>query len=122
MISWLITPAVNLTSSTAPVLTFDTKAGYDNGATLEVLISSDYNGSGSPWDFTWTNLNPTLDDGPSNGYSNSFVSSGSLDLSAWKSTVYIAFKYTGADPAGTADDKTTTWQIDNVLITEGSGK
>jgi hypothetical protein len=122
MISWLITPPVNLTSSSSPVLTFDTKAGYDNGATLEVLISSDYNGSGSPWDFTWTDLNPTLDDGPPNGYSSSFVSSGTLDLSSWKSTVYIAFRYTGADLSGTADDKTTTWQIDNVLVTEGSSK
>ncbi|MFN2379593.1 MAG: DUF5689 domain-containing protein, partial [Bacteroidales bacterium] len=122
MISWLITPAVDLSSSSTPVMTFDTKAGYDNGATLEVLVSSDYDGSGSPWDFTWTDLNPTLDDGPAGGYSNSFVSSGNLDLSAWKSNIYIAFKYTGADPAGTTNDKTTTWQIDNVLITEGSGK
>lgn len=113
MISWLITPAIDLTSSTSPVFSFDSKAGYDNGATLEVLISTDYDGSGSPWNFTWTDLNPVLDDGPAGGYSANFLSSGVIDLSAYKSNAYIAFKYTGSDPS-----TTTTWQIDNVLVTE----
>ncbi|HDR88710.1 MAG TPA: DUF5017 domain-containing protein [Bacteroidetes bacterium] len=114
MISWLITPVVNLSSSTAPVLTFETATGYHNGATLEVLISTDYDGSGSPWNYTWTGLNPTLANGPSGGYSD-FISSGNIDLSAYKGPVYIAFKYTGADPSAT-----TTWQIDNILIAESS--
>ncbi|HDJ33911.1 MAG TPA: DUF5017 domain-containing protein [Bacteroidetes bacterium] len=119
MISWLITPVVNLSNATAPVLTFETATGYHNGATLEVLISTDYDGSGSPWNYTWTDLNPALANGPSVGYS-AFVSSGNIDLSAYKSPVYIAFKYTGADPDGTASDRTTTWQIDNILIEENS--
>ncbi|MGC9471586.1 MAG: DUF5689 domain-containing protein [Bacteroidales bacterium] len=114
MISWLITPVVNLSSAAAPVLTFETATGYHNGATLEVLISTDYDGSGSPWNHTWTDLNPTLADGPSAGYSD-FVSSGNIDLSVYKSPVYIAFKYTGSDPSAT-----TTWQIDNILIAESS--
>ena len=122
MISWLVTPLIDLSGSISPVFTFDSKAGYDNGATLSVLISTDYDGTGSPWNFNWTDLNPTLDDGPPNGYSNSFVSSGNLDLSAYKTTVYIAFKYSGADPAGESNDHTTIWQIDNVLVTEAAGK
>ena len=113
MISWLITPMMDLTTSTAPALTFDSKGGYDNGATLEVLISTDYDGGGSPWNFTWTDLNPVLDNPPTDGYSANFQSSGVIDLSAYKGHAYIAFKYTGADPSAT-----TTWQIDNVLVAE----
>ena len=116
MISWMITPSIDLSAATNPVLTFDTKTGYNNGATLDVMISADYDGSASPWNFTWTDLNPTLANGPSNGYSD-WVASGDIDLSSYNSTIYIAFIYTGSDGA-TA--KTTTWQVDNVVIDEST--
>jgi len=82
-----------------------------------VVISTDYDGNGNPCNFTWTALNPVLADGPADDYSE-WVSSGDVDLSSFRDIVYIAFKYDGADPSGTASDKTTTWQIDNVLIFE----
>jgi len=30
--------------------------------------------------------------------------------------VYVAFKYEGDDPAGTASDKTSAWEIDNIRV------
>jgi hypothetical protein len=52
------------------------------------------------------------------GYS-SFVSSGQVDLSAFNgNTIYIAWVYKGADPTGSASDKTTTWEVDNVIVAE----
>lgn len=116
MISWMITPSIDLSSATNPVLTFETKTGYNNGATLEVMISTDYDGSATPWNFTWTNLNPTLANGGSTEYSD-WVASGSIDLSSYNSDIYLAFKYSGSD--GTTKN-TTTWQVDNVLIVESS--
>lgn len=117
MISWMITPEVDLAGTTSPVLTFNTKTGYNNGATLTVKVSSDYDGSGNPWNFTWTDLNPTLANGPSDAYSPDWVASGDLDLSAYNSTIYIAFVYTGSDGAS---KQTTTWQVDNVTIDESA--
>jgi len=116
MISWLITPGIDLASVTNPILTFDTQTGYHNGAVMEVFISTDYDGSATPWNFTWTNLNPTLADGGSGGYSG-WVASGDIDLSSYSSTVYIAFVYTGSDGA---TKKTSTWCVDNVRIEESS--
>ncbi len=117
MISWLITPAVDLSSATSPIFSFETKTGYHNGATLEVMISTDYDGSASPWNFTWTDLNPSLANGPTDAYSAEWLASGDIDLSSYNSTVYIAFKYTGSD--GTTK-KTSTWLVDNVKIDESS--
>jgi len=83
---------------------------------MEVFISTDYDGSATPWNFTWTNLNPTLADGGSGGYSG-WVASGDIGLSSYSSTVYIAFVYTGSDGA---TKKTSTWCVDNVRIEESS--
>jgi len=117
VVSWMITPPVDLSSSTSPVLTFESKARYHNGALLEVFVSTDYDGGSTPWSSTWTKLSPTLDPGSTGGSSN-WVSSGNVDLAAYKSVAYIAFRYTGADPSGTTNDDTTTWQVDNIVISE----
>lgn len=111
--SWLITPAVNLTGSTAPKLTFMNAAGYLDGATtFKVMISTNYTGSNTPSTATWTQLPATIATAPTTGYS-SFISSGIINLSAYiGQTVYIAFKYDGGDPG-----KTTTYEIDDVKVT-----
>ncbi len=118
MIAWMITPSIDLSNSINPVFSFDSKLGYPNGATLDVFISSDYDGSANPWNYTWTALNPTLPTEviPGSNYSD-WLSSGNIDLSAYSSTIYIAFVYTGSDGAS---KQTTTWQIDNVIIDESS--
>lgn len=118
--SWLVTKGVSLNATTGEVLTFDTKSGFNNGATLKVLISTNYTGTGNPWDaaVTWTDVTASvaLSPGSTTGYATNFTPSGNIDLSTYTGTVYVAFKYEGADPAGTTTDKTTTWQIDNVKI------
>jgi hypothetical protein len=116
--TWMIAPQVDLTAAVSPFVSFESADGYDNGATLELYASTDYTGSATPWTSTWTKLNFTLP--PSNAtYYSSFVSSGKVDLSAYNgSTLYIAWVYKGSDPAGTTSDKTTTWEVDNVLIAE----
>lgn len=120
LITWLVTKPVNLGSFANKTLTFDTKAGFANGAALKVLVSSNYTGTGNPWDaaVTWTDItsSATLSPGTASGYPPSFTPSGNVSLNAFSGTIYIAFKYEGADPSGAGSDKTTTWQIDNINV------
>jgi len=111
-ISWLITPAVDLTEYSEAIFNFKSKDGYNNGDPLEVLISTDYTGTGDPNTATWVNLNPTLSTGNSGGYASTWVESGDINLDAYTGdNVYVAFKYTGGD-----GDITTTMQIDDVTV------
>ncbi len=114
--AWLVTPGVDLTDATAPALSFETKDGHDNGAVLTVYVSTDF--SGDVTQATWTQLNNvTISEGHVNGYGDSFITSGEVDLSSYiGQTVYVGFKYEG-DPNGS----TTTMQIDNIAVAESDG-
>ncbi len=113
VITWMITPALDLTLASRPYLIFDSADGYDNGATLELMASTEYSGSASPWTSSWTSLTFTRPVSEPGKYS-SFVSSGQVDLSSFKGhTLYIAWVYKGGHPS-----KTTTWEVDNVQVRE----
>ena len=126
VISWLITPALNLTGTTKN-LSFDTKQGFTGApgsttiADFKVLISTNYTGTGNPWaaGVTWTDLTSqaTLSPGTVTSFPSNYTNSGLINLNAYSGNVYIAFKYIGADPTGTANDKTSTWQLDNIKVT-----
>lgn len=112
VITWMTAPVIDLTMATSPYLTFDSADGYDNGATLRLYVSTDYAGSSTPWTSTWAELNFTLPVLTASGYSQ-FVSSGEIDLSPWNGNqVWIAWVYEG----GTG--RTTTWEVDNVIVAE----
>ena len=105
--SWLISPELDFSLSTSPSMSFVNAYNY-GGPVLEVLVSSDYTGTGDPNAATWTALSPTLD---TNASTWEWTESGSLDLSAFAgSTVFIAFKYTGSSSDG------STWEIDDIEI------
>lgn len=110
--AWLITPALDLTTSENELFSFDTKIRFWQGAALTVFISEDYDGTQAGLTTaTWTELNPVL---PVSGQEDVFVNSGNIDLSAYNSqNVRIAFKYTGSK-AGV----TTTYQLDNIKVFE----
>ena len=108
--AWLVTPAINLDSSTDEALTFDVNVGYHNGNPVTVYASSDYTGDVTT--ATWEQIgNVELPTGPTSGY-GSFGSAGKVNISCLSGDVHIAFKYAGADGG-----ITTTFQIDNVKIT-----
>lgn len=118
VVTWMIAPVADLTLAVKPYLSFDSADGYDNGATMEPMASTDYSGSPTPWTSTWTPLTFTRPASNPSGYSQ-FVSSGQVDLSSFKGKqVFIAWVYRGADPSGSSSDKTTTWEVDNVTIAE----
>ena len=112
VISWMITPSLDLTDAVSPYVSFESANGYDKGATIELFVSTDYNGSATPWLSSWTALSCTLPPLNATGWSD-FISSGQVDLTPYKGgTAYIAWVYKGG---GT---KTTTWEVDNVLVAE----
>lgn len=111
--SWLITPAISLTGTTAPKLTFLQAAGFATGPTvLQVLVSTNYAGSNTPSTSTWTSVYSNTATTPTSGF-GTLTSVGNINLSAYiGQTVYIAFKYDGGDPT-----KTTTYEFDDVKVT-----
>ena len=115
--SWLITPSIAIPAGTTPKLTFTTSDAFDNGATLKVFVSANYNGSNTPSTSTWIQLPAVISSGHTTSTFGPFVSSGQLNLSAYAGqTIYIGWRYDGADPTGTASDKTTTIEIDDVAV------
>lgn len=114
--SWLITPGINLNATINEKLSFLSKDGFDNGAQVRVLISTNYDGGLTPWTATWIPLAVTISSGNSSGFAPAWISSGNIDLSGYNGTAYIAFRYEGADPSS-GTKRTTTFQIDDVRIT-----
>ncbi len=110
VVSWLISPELDLDAYNNEKLTFKTKNGYFKGLALEVLISTDYDG-GDVSAATWQKLDAAIDERNNTAYGADFVESGDIDLSAYEGTAYIAFKYTGD-----GSSVTTTYQVDDVVV------
>ncbi len=109
---WLVTPGINLPASSTPKLKFETKDGFNNGTALTVSVSTDY--AGDITSATWTNVNATISTGNTSDYGANFIPSGDIDLTAYAGqAVFVRFKY-----AGSSSGVTTTYQIDNVSVTD----
>lgn len=112
VITWMIAPVIDLTIATEPYLLFESADGHDNGATLKLYVSTDYDESATPWTSTWSEKSFNLPVSNTQDFSQ-FASSGQIDLSAYNgSQLWIAWVYDG----GTG--RTTTWEVDNVLVAE----
>lgn len=106
--AWLISPANDFSNSTNASISISSDYKYD-GPTLEVLVSTDYDGTSTPSTATWSTLNVPLD---TDGANWGLIGSGEVSLSSYhgNDNVYIAFKYTGSNSDG------STWEVDNILI------
>jgi hypothetical protein len=110
-IAWLVSPQITLSSTDNTFLSFDTKDGFDNGATLQAYLISNWTGDITT--STKTLLSATISNGHALGFGADFVSSGQISLAGNPESFRIAFKYSGGySPAA----KTTTFQIDNVKV------
>ncbi|MCK4677492.1 MAG: choice-of-anchor J domain-containing protein, partial [Bacteroidales bacterium] len=103
---WLISPAMNFNDYINETLQFETAMNYD-GPTLQVKISTDYDGVSDPNTATWESLTAALSGG---GWE--WVASGNVDVSGFDGeNIYIAFVYTSTS------QESSTWEVDNILIT-----
>ena len=123
--AWMISKEINLQTATVPKFTFDVTIGYWNANCLSVWISSNFDGTTTGiTTATWTEITSgfTIPATPATGYGTA-TNAGIADLTAYAGKkVRIAFKYNGdgrsAAVRGTDPAKTTTYQIDNIKVSE----
>ena len=104
-IDWLISPSLNLTGTTFPLLSFWSRTAF-NGSPLQLKLSTDYVG-GNPALATWTDLNGKFP----GETSNIWTLSSNINLAAFKQpNVHFAFVYTSTDEDG------ARWTIDDINL------
>ena len=109
-IVWLITPAIDLDAQGAEFVKFSSSNSYSDNSELELLISTDWDGSEATIESsTWSTLNTNIvsDD----EYYQNWVDSGLTDLSSYIGNAYIALKYTGG-----GSNYTGTFEIDDFQV------
>lgn len=110
---WLISPALDFTGATAPMLFLNHTIGFGSDMTTEqqVLISDNYT-DGNPSAATWTQLTVTYPTGKDWVYVDS-----KTDLKAYvgKKNIHIAFKYVSTDTSA------ATWEIGKMEVKEATG-
>jgi hypothetical protein len=105
--AWLVTPAINLDSTTEEEFTFNISANFETGQILTVFITENY--TGDPTTTEWIFLDVDIPIG--GGGFGSFVSRN-VNISCLSGDINIAFKYLGA--AGGAE---TRYHIDDIKVT-----
>jgi hypothetical protein len=123
--AWMISKEINLQTAIAPKFTFDVTIGYWNANCLSVLISQNFDGTTTGiTTATWTDITSsfTIPATPASGYGTA-TNAGIADLTAYAGKkVRLAFKYNGDARSvalrGTAPLKTTTYQLDNIKVSE----
>jgi hypothetical protein len=107
---WMISPPMDLSNSTDPILSFRTAAKFA-GDTLEVRVCTNYV-SGPPVLANWAQLTG-IHLSPNNPGSYVWTQSGNISLNAFKSaSTRIAYRYKSST-AGS-----TTYEVDDVLVKE----
>lgn len=105
---WLISPAVDLSSASAPGLSFRNARNF-GGPSLQLMISTDYDGSSNP--SQQGNWQEHTSSAAWSSGSFAWVNSGVISLTPFvgDAAVYIAFRYTSTTQAA-------TWQVDDIVI------
>jgi len=112
---WLISPAQTVTATSK--ISYRSRADF-SGPVLELFVSSNYSGSGTPTAATWTKINAATFATPSGNSSGTWVYTENLDISAYAgSNRYFAFKYTSTTGTNTA----ARWTLDDIGFSGNSG-
>jgi hypothetical protein len=115
--SWLLLPAFNFNAFEGETLTFRNAKNFDDGGVergLQVKVSTNYDGSGNPQDFTWIDVSDQVQSYSEGGYE--YVPSGEIDLSGSQfqgDSVYVAFRYISS---GTGPGSSELWQVDDIRL------
>lgn len=121
---YVVSPAINMAGTTDNNFSFDLCVGSYTHSGLSVLISTDAKATSDPAAVAWDDVtsNFTIPTTPTSSY-GPWASAGimNLDTKYAGKTIYIAFRYVGGYPNApeTTNRKTTTYQIDNILVASG---
>jgi hypothetical protein len=111
-IAWLITPPIDLDGNTGVTFTFETSNSFSDGSTLDLLFSTDWDGTTAGIATATWGIVPSANIVSDTEFFGNWVSSGIVDLSCGEgSNVYFAFRYTGSD---TDNDLNGTYELDNI--------
>lgn len=112
-IAWLISPALNMNTQTGETLEFMTSNSWSDGSKLELLFSTDWDGTEAGISSANWGIIPSANIVSDDEFYQNWVSSGIVDLScAEGENFYIAFKYTGSGNL----DFDGTYELDNIEI------
>ena len=103
---WLISPVIKLDKGMDAELAFDLYRKYD-GPQLEVMVSSNYSGSGDPEAASWDSYpidHSDIDDS---------WKTVTIDLSKYSGNTYVAFRYT---TTGTGGGDGARLGVDNISV------
>lgn len=106
---WLVSPEIDLDNSKGELLSFDSRATYEEGELLTCWISSNYNGNVN--DADWEQLDLEIAVGSRDSSNELFQNSGKASLDCVEGKVRVAFRYLGSDPGAS-----TTYDLDNILV------
>lgn len=109
MDAWLISPEIDLSKEESAILSFDSRATFEEGSALTLWYSSDY--KGDFFDANWHQLKAEVSIGSRDDANRVFKNSGQIQLGCLQKKIHLAFRYLGADPG-----ISTTYDIDNILI------
>lgn len=111
-ISWLVLPEVNYDLQTGETLNFKTSNSFSDASTLELLFSSDWDGTPANIpNATWAAL-PAATIVADDDFFGDWINSGTVDLSCINGTGHIAFRYRGSGEA----DTDGTYELDEIEI------
>lgn len=106
---WLVTPGIDLNTSTGEALSFEIQASYYTGTNLSVFITTTY--TGDPTTTEWQPLDVIMPVGPSGSFGD-FETIGPINISCLEGNIHIGFFYEGSDPTAT-----TRYHLDNIKVT-----
>ncbi|MFA5298032.1 MAG: endonuclease, partial [Lutibacter sp.] len=107
---WLITKnPINFDTATGEKISFYTDAAYGTSP-LELVYSSNYDGSGNPSNFSWAAVPNISTFIHNNTATEKIYTVSNVDISAIAGTVYFAFKYY-------SNGAPTRWTVDSFKIT-----
>ena len=106
---WLVSPLIDLSGQKGAVLSFDTRATFEEGTILTIWFSTDY--SGDFYESGWNQLNADISIGSRDGSNEFFINSGAIPIGCIEEKIHLGFRYLGADPG-----VSTTYDLDNILI------
>lgn len=113
-IGWLISPGIDMDAQSNESLTFKTAQHHldvdseDNG--IKVFVSTDFDGT-DVLSATWIEQTANFPNSSNDWYD--LIGSGSIDLSSYTGTLYVAFRVTGSGTNTTLDG---AFQVDDVTI------
>lgn len=111
-IAWLITPQINFDAQEGETLNFKTSNSFADGSTLELFISTDWDGNpDNILSATWGILSAAYITQDSDAF-GSWFPSGNVDLDCIEGSGYIALKYVGSGEE--AFDG--TYEFDEIII------